>query len=251
MFIDVDGIKIRIHESEKKLPLLYVHGSGGTGNVWQHQLATVGGYAIDLPGHGESEDDETIEFVEDYARYVVKVAESIGEVFIAGHSLGGAIAQMAYLIKPEIVKGLILVSTGARLRVLNEILDGLIDNFEETAKMIVDNLFSHSFKDEEVKKMVFKEITGCGSRITHRDFKACDRFDLLEDYRSAKIKIEVPVMCIVGSDDIMTPPKYSEFFQKMVNAEIKVMEKAGHMVMLERPDEVSRTILEFVEKSGE
>jgi pimeloyl-ACP methyl ester carboxylesterase len=36
-----------------------------------------------------------------------------------------------------------------------------------------------------------------------------------------------------------------------VNAEIKVMEKAGHMVMLERPDEVSRTILEFVEKSGE
>jgi|Deesub1362A_J573_1020465.scaffolds.fasta_scaffold00024_139 pimeloyl-ACP methyl ester carboxylesterase len=230
-------------------PVLYIHGSGGTGKVWKNQLKSVGGYAIDLPGHGDSEDDRSISTVDDYARHVIEfIGDEMGSAYVAGHSLGGAIAQKVYLMGKDVVKGLILIGTGARLRVLPELLDGLKFGFENTAKKLVNMLFSKNFGDEEIKEEVLKEILECGSEITYRDFNACDKFDLLNDYKEGKISVDVPVLCVVGSDDIMTPPKYSEFFKKTINAEVVVVENAGHMVMLEKPEEVSRAILEFVEK---
>ncbi len=245
-------VKLNFYKS-KDSPILYIHGSGGTGKVWKNQLESVGGYAIDLPGHGESEDDKGISTVGDYARHVIAfIEDEMGKAYVAGHSLGGAIAQMVYLLGKDLgkdlVKGLILVGTGARLRVLPELLDGLKSDFKNTAKRLVNMLFSKKFSDEKVKEEVLKEILECGGEITFRDFNACDKFDLLAEYKEGKIAVDVPVLCIVGGDDIMTPPKYSEFFRKTINAEVVVVEDAGHMVMLEKPEEVSRAILEFVEK---
>ncbi|AGK61858.1 putative hydrolases or acyltransferases (alpha/beta hydrolase superfamily) [Archaeoglobus sulfaticallidus PM70-1] len=244
-------VNIKIHRADKDLPVLYIHGSGSNSKIWKNQLEAIGGYAIDLPGHGES-DDANIETVEDYARYVLEAMEEKGldRMFIAGHSLGGAIAQMVYLIDRSRVMGLILVGTGARLRVLDEILEGLKNDFDTMAKKLVNMLFSRKFSDSRIKDEVLKDLLSCGSRITHRDFSACDKFDLLSDYKEGKVKVDVPVLCIVGSDDIMTPVKYSEFFRKTIGAEVKVIEDAGHMVMIEKPDEVNSTILEFVKSKS-
>ncbi len=248
----VATIKLNFYKS-KDSPVIYIHGSGGTGKIWRNQLESVGGYAIDLPGHGGSEDDKSISTVEDYARHVIEFIESeVGRAYVAGHSLGGAVAQMVYLLGKDfgknIVKGLILVGTGARLRVLPELLEGLKSDFENTAKRLVEMLFSKKFSNERIKEETFREILECGREVTFRDFNACDKFDLLAEYKEGKIAVDVPVLCIVGGDDIMTPPKYSEFFRKTINAEVVVVEDAGHMVMLEKPEEVSRAILEFVEK---
>ena len=249
-------IKLNFYKS-KESPILYIHGSGGTWKVWKKQLESIGGYAIDLPGHGKSEDDKSISTVDDYARHVIDfIEDEIGSAYVVGHSLGGAIAQMVYLVGKDlgkdlgkdIVKGLILVGTGVRLRVLPELLDGLRSDFENTAKRLVSMLFSKKFSDEEVKEEALKEILECGSEITLRDLVACDKFDLLAEYKEGKIAVDVPVLCIVGKDDIMTPPKYSAFFEKTIGARVVEIEDAGHMVMLEKPEEVNRAILEFVER---
>jgi|Deesub1362A_J573_1020465.scaffolds.fasta_scaffold00104_9 pimeloyl-ACP methyl ester carboxylesterase len=251
IFADV-GIKLAIHESQHipEIPVFYIHGSGGNGLVWRFQLESVGGFAIDLPGHGNSEDDDRISTVDDYARYVIEVTRDLGikKVYFAGHSLGGAIAQKVYLLKKEIIKGLILVGTGARLRVLPEILSGLQTSFKETSEKIVNWLFSRRFENDMLRQEVLDQMLKCGSKITFRDFYACDKFDLLNDYKEGKIKIDVPVLCIVGNDDIMTPPKYSEFFRDTISAEVEIIEDAGHMIMLEKPTEVNRAILRFINK---
>jgi pimeloyl-ACP methyl ester carboxylesterase len=234
-------------EKSKERPILYIHGSGGSCKVWRNQLKWVGGYAIDLPGHGASADDESISSVEDYARHVIDfIGSEMGSAYVAGHSLGGAIAQVTYLMAEDVVKGLILVGTGARLRVLPELLTGLKDDFENTAKRLVEMLFSKSFRDEGVRKEVLDEILRCGSRITLRDFNACDKFDLLDEYRGGRISVGVPVLCIVGKDDILTPPKYSDFFRKTIGAEVVEIDDAGHMVMIERSEEVNRAIMDFI-----
>lgn len=241
--------KVRLNfEKSGERQILYIHGSGGSCKVWRNQLKGVGGYAIDLPGHGASADDESISSVDDYAMHVVDFIErEMDAAYVAGHSLGGAIAQATYLMAEDIVKGLILIGTGARLRVLPELLNGLREDFENTAKKLVEMLFSKNFEDEIVKKGVLDEILSCGSRVTFRDFNACDKFDLLEDYREGRISVSVPVLCIVGKDDILTPPKYSEFFRKTIGAKVVEIDGAGHMVMVERPEEVNRAILDFIE----
>ncbi len=41
---------------KKKVPYVYIHGSGCSKDIRVYQVSEVGGYAIDLPGHGDSPD---------------------------------------------------------------------------------------------------------------------------------------------------------------------------------------------------
>jgi pimeloyl-ACP methyl ester carboxylesterase len=59
--------------------------------------------------------------------------------------------------------------------------------------------------------------------------------------------IEVPCLIIVGKQDQLTPVKYSEFsHNKIKNSELLIINKAGHMVMLEKPNEVNQAIESFI-----
>jgi pimeloyl-ACP methyl ester carboxylesterase len=110
-------------------------------------------------------------------------------------------------------------------------------------------LFSRKFENEEIKKGTLDEILGCGSEVMFRDFNACDKFDLLNEYKEGRVSVDVPVLCIVGKDDIMTPPKYSAFFEKTIGARVVEVEDAGHMVMLEKPEDVNKAISGFLDVS--
>lgn len=232
---------------KKQGPYVYIHGSGCSKDIWIHQVSEVGGYAIDLPGHGESPDDEEISTVEDYAKYVVDfISKKVKKAYIIGHSLGGAVAQMTYLLTKESVLGLVLVGSGARLRVLPEILWGFKNDFKNTAYKSNELLFYEGFNNQDVRDKILKEILNSGSKICFRDFNACDKFDLLEKYKKGEIKIDVPMLCIVGDKDVLTPPKYAYFFGDVVGARVEVIKDAGHMVMLEKPEEVNGVLIDFL-----
>src|SRR5262249_15329448 len=98
------------------------HGTGCNGQVWiPHMTAIADAHtpvAIDLPGHGGSP-GRGFRGVGDYTYFVVELASALGwdRFVVAGHSLGGAIALLTALHHGDRVDGLILVDSGARLRV--------------------------------------------------------------------------------------------------------------------------------------
>ncbi|OYT33164.1 carboxylesterase [Archaeoglobales archaeon ex4484_92] len=239
--MDVDGLKISVLKS-KQTPVFYIHCSGCDATLWRSQLEVVGGYAIDLPNHGRSSEAE-IHTIDDYAYFAYRVIKKLlKRAIVAGHSLGGAVAQRIYLEYRRVVKALILVGTGARLRVLPSILNGLRDNPDET----IETIAKMSCVNEDVIK-ICKEMFSNRTRVMLRDLLLCDKFDLLEKYKSGEIKIDVPTLIIVGEDDRLTPVKYSKFFNQYIpNSKLVIVPDSGHMVMLEKPNEVNRSILEFV-----
>ena len=115
-------------ESGCKNALLFVHGSGGSQAKWTNQLAGLGQnfltLAVDLPGHGDSEGAPSRE-VQEYSDFVFDfIEQALGtKVILAGHSLGGAIAIDFALRFPDKLSGLILICTGAKLRVAPLILE--------------------------------------------------------------------------------------------------------------------------------
>ena len=71
-----------------------------------------------------SQEGEGEEEIERYAEHVHSFLKVLGleKIFLAGHSMGGAIVQAMALSHPEMIKGIVLVGTGARLKVFPMIL---------------------------------------------------------------------------------------------------------------------------------
>ncbi len=242
--VKIKGKSVSILKGEDR-KVFYIHSSGSDAKQWRYQLEKIGGYSIDLPNHGKSEGSE-ITSIDDYAYYVNEAIKlTCKSAVIVGHSLGGAIAQKFYLNYPERCLGLVLVGTGARLRVLPEILENLKVSPENAIDKILEmGFYEKTGHYEETKKKYLKNRD-----VLYLDLSLCDKFDLLDGYRDGRITIDAPTLIIVGREDKLTPVKYAEFFKNHIpNSELIIIDDAGHMVMLEKPEEFNSALSSFLTK---
>ena len=230
---------------------LFIHGSGGSTISWIRQLEgladTARVVALDLPGHGQS-GGEGCSLIEDYVRLVRGFVESaqFGKVVLGGHSMGGAVAQALALAYPEWLDGLILVGTGARLRVLPKIFELLQGNYQEGVRFINGRAFSPS-TPQALKDAARARSLETRQQVTIRDYAACDSFDVM-----ARIgALRIPTLVICGEDDQLTPPKYAQFLARTTPGAVLTMaEQAGHYVHLEQPERVNQAIRAFLTTLG-
>jgi pimeloyl-ACP methyl ester carboxylesterase len=227
--------------------VLFIHGSGWNTHMWYGQSdylkSSMEVLLVDLPGHGKSPGDHC-DSVEEYrdATYEMINELNIGRCYVAGHSLGGAIALSLSLTYPDILKGIILIGTGARLRVLPQILEGIVDDKENTLRNVGSLAFSEK-TTSVLKDRAFHEMMKCKGEIIQKDFLACNRFDVMNRVGS----IRVPTLIICGNEDALTLPKYSSYLHEAIyGSQLTLIDDAGHMVMMEKPMEVNRAIEGFV-----
>lgn len=223
------------------MKLVFIHGSGGTARVWKYQTEHFPeSVAVTLPGHP---DGDACESIEDATSWLHSELAGSGPLALVGHSLGGAIALQYALDHPDEVAGVVLVGSGARLRVHPATLKALeasLDRPERFAPMFAD---SYKFVDPEFAKELNALSVELGPAPFLNDLRACDRFDIIERLD----EINVPVLAIVGTEDVMTPPKYSTFLEeKMSNTSVKIIDGGTHFVFAEVPDQVNEAIGEFV-----
>ncbi len=228
-------------------PIIFVHGAGSSHLAWNGQMAALAestrAYALDLPGHGRSE-GAGLKTVRGYADVICSFLDalSLERAIIAGHSLGGAIAQTLGLENPDRVLGLALVGTGSRLRVLPAFLSGMQDDFSNTARQFNEIEFAPG-ADARLKQLSEELLLSCDPRVVYGDLAACDAFDILLHVSD----IRAPTLIVCGVEDRMTPVKYSQYLAAHIpQTQLRLIEGAGHMVMIERPDEVSRALLEWI-----
>ncbi len=229
------------------IPIVFVHGAASSHLVWGAQVRALGeiarAVAIDLPGHGRS-DPPGRNTIAGYCDAILGLLDAFEFdcAVIVGHSMGGAIAQTLALSHPDRVAGLGLIGTGARLRVLDAILNGVLDDFDATAQIVVDNSYAANLSPV-MRERAIAEFRACPAQVTHGDFVACNGFDIMA--RVAEIRVPTVVIC--GKEDRMTPYKYSEFLaSKIANARLTLVDNAGHSVMIEQAEAVNRALKEFV-----
>jgi pimeloyl-ACP methyl ester carboxylesterase len=231
-------------------PVVLIHGAGGTHMHWPAQVRRLPGYriyALDLPGHGQSE-GRGYQTIEAYCQNIIEWLESI-DIFRAvfvGHSMGGAIALTLALDYPEHVIALGLVGTGARLRVAPLILENAANptTFPVAVNAIIERAFSPD-TDPRLIELATQRMQTTRPAVLHGDFVACNAFDEMESVH----KIRFPSIVICGQDDQLTPVRYAQFLADQIpNAEIKILPNAGHMVMLEQPDATAEAIANFLGK---
>lgn len=244
--VDVDGQPVSYARVGDGPALLLVHGSGGDHTVWGRQLQglktrfTVA--ALDLNGHGKSAHRDGDALIA-YAADVQAVMDELDRpTVVMGHSLGGAVAQALALQRPDNLRGIGLIGTGGKLRVHPDLLATIDRDLDEAAEVLARWLFSESASDD-LREKARAQMTANGQAELARDFRACDAFDVMDRLG----EIDVPALVTVGENDRMTPVKYSEHLREAIpNAYLRVIEGAGHMVMLERPEALNDAIVEFM-----
>jgi len=226
------------------MKLIFIHGAGNTGLVWHYQTEYFAASdAISLPGHPQGKPCTS---VDDYAEWLHRYVQDRGysQPVLVGHSMGGAVAQTYALKYPEDVKGLILVGTGARLRVMPDFLKLLEDGIDAPAewlKNIVEPLYSRVAP--EVREKVINGVINVGAAVQLNDFRCCDKFDIMDKVN----QVAVPTLVICGTEDDMTPVKYSQYLvNKIIGAKLVVIEGGSHHCFLEKPLEVNRAIEKFL-----
>jgi pimeloyl-ACP methyl ester carboxylesterase len=233
-------------------PLLLVHGSGGSHAVWTEQASLADDrpvIALDLSGHGESDDVDAspgYETLSAYADDVVAVAAETDARVLCGHSLGGAV--VLYLLSHRNVDlnldGIVLTGTGARLPVLDDLLRWIQNDFERAIDFLhgPDRLFHDP--DDRLTTASREALFAAGPSVTYRDFRTCHVFDARDRLHA----LDVPTLAVVGEHDALTPPWYHEVLaEEIPDAEWTTVDDAAHLAMLERPEAFNAALTSFLD----
>jgi pimeloyl-ACP methyl ester carboxylesterase len=234
---------------DRDLPtVVFIHGSGATSVLWHAQVEALADkmntVAPDLPGHGRSA-GVGMSSIEEYAVEVEGFIESIEapRPIPCGLSIGGAIVLQLLLEDQRKYEAGIIVNSGARLRVLPLIFEAIENDYESFVNASYTGGVSENTDPSMIKPLV-DSMAECPGTVALGDFRACDSFDVME--RLAEI--DIPVLVLTASEDRMTPVKYGRYLADHIkSASIVNIEDAGHLSPMEKPEEVTRAILEFVE----
>lgn len=247
-FVDIQGKNVFYNQNSdyqvNRPTLVFVHGAGGTSKNWANQLSGIKGYnliAPDLSGHGLS-GGSAADTIMAYREFIWGFAKALGlESFvIVGHSMGGAIAMELALAYPQALKGQIIVDSGARLRVSPKTLDVLSRNLHPLEDV---KYYYSPTASREVLGRASEEMKTVLPEVYFADFRACDNFNIMDRMNN----IRIPTLIICGQEDQMTPVKYSEYLFKALKRSILVyISDAGHMSMLEQPQQVNKAIQDFM-----
>jgi pimeloyl-ACP methyl ester carboxylesterase len=225
------------------LKLLFIPAAGSTRAEWVFQTQHFkDSEVVVLPGHPEGKPLPTIDgYVEWLRGYIQR--KQYRDIVLAGHSMGGAIVLLYALKYGSELKGIVLIGTGARLRVLPARLKMLEAMITDTAgwRRVLD--YEFRFVAPQVREALIEEGVGIGAAIALNDHLACDKFDIMDKFHL----INVPALIICGQDDDRTPVKYSDYLaSKMPKAKKVIIDGGDHWVHLEKPAEVNRSIQDFL-----
>ncbi len=255
-FTKIDGLKIHYHAVHASAAgegqrVLYIHGTGCNTRLWEQHMTAIADthtpVAIDLPGHGQSEGNG-FRGVADYSHFAVQLAAALGwnRFVVAGHSLGGAIALAIATYHAELLNGLMLIDTGARLRVHPIIVQRALEAARTGRPIVsVDASWAYaSSTPQSVIDTIQAKTADTDPWVTYKDWICDDSFDF-----TTRLKyIDLPTLAVCGAEDRLTPVKYHTFFQQHIRGcQLVVIPNAGHWVYVEQPQAFTKAVTEFLD----
>ncbi len=215
--------------------------------------------AIDLPGHGARLGEQAHA---DHAANAAEVALALDAAglrhpILVGHSMGGAVV-LTYLLGSDTggtgsipqgtVRGLVLVASGARLRMHPAFMQAARERAEATPSaplaepLVPPERCLGPNPSPEVVAWLAAHSGRATAQAAYADFQANDAFDVM-----ARLgEILVPTLIVGGADDTMAPPKFQQYLADNIpNARLMLLPGAGHYPMAEQPAAFDRALTEF------
>lgn len=259
-FITANGTALRISDSQKgDTTLVLLHGYLESLDVWDDfsKLLTpkYRVIAIDIPGHGISEtkgEVHTMEFLADVLHDVL-IKEGVAKCFVAGHSMGGYVAQAFASKYQEMLQGIIFIHSTPNpdSPEKKENRKREIELIRQDKKELIATLFAAKGFAEDNRQRMHEKIEELEEQICMIDddgiiailnglMERADRNEMLR-------KLKVPELFIFGRKDEFIPMEAAEtIIAAQPQAEIAWLENSGHMGYMEEPEKTAGIISTFI-----
>jgi pimeloyl-ACP methyl ester carboxylesterase len=255
-----DGIRLRVRDAGEGPALLLIHGLSASHDIWEHVIdefaARFRVIAPDLPGHGESAKPDAPYTIDFYAGIVRSLARELGvdEAIVVGSSLGGKIALELACWYPRFVRALVLAAPAAEyargLRPFGKAIQAL--SRPAVMRVALDRALEQTFYDRtRVGHVVRRKLLG--DRLSAPDFSDFSRAvarsvaGVLSCEAQPLDRITQPVLAIWGRHDRIVPIyRSAQLARAIPHADVRVVERCGHIAMLEQPGEFNRYLAEFL-----
>jgi pimeloyl-ACP methyl ester carboxylesterase len=257
----VNSITIGYQDTGDGAPLVLVHGHPFDRSMWQPQaehFARSGWRVIvpDLRGYGESTVVPGATTMETFATDIAALLDhlAVDRIVLGGLSMGGQIVMEFCRLFPHRVRALVFADTSPRADT-EEVRQGrfeLADRLSRTGMA--------GYADEVLPRMVAPSTVERRPAVTRhvlsmmRDAPVEGAAAALRgraarrDYVESLGRIGVPALVVVGRDDGYTPVEDAELIRARIpDATLAIVEDAGHLPNLERPDEFNAALAGFLD----
>lgn len=249
--IQTPHVAVRYFEGGTGTPLVFLHGAGGLTleDSFLAKLAeTYHVFAPLLPGYGDSAECHELRDMLDFTLHTWDVVDALGleDPILVGHSMGGMIAAEMAAVAPHDVTRLGLIAPAGLWLDDHPIPDVFSTMPYEYPQLLFHNVGQGAAlltagvaldNPEWLKGFLVTNARqlGMAGRIL---------FPIPERGLAGRLyRIKARTLLVWGDSDRLTVPAYSHAFKKAIaGAELVVIPEAGHMVTIEKPDQVVSTL---------
>ncbi len=249
--LSADGVEIVYETAGEVNPaLVFIHGWSCDKSYWSEQVKDLSKnhkvITVDLGGHGESGLNRENWTIEKYGEDVASVVNNLKleKVILVGHSMGGSVILEAAKILKERVIGLIGADTYQSFtddwtaEQKEGFLKSFKDNFYETTQGFVKGMFPPSADSTLVKK-VADDMSMAPPQVATSAMRNLFFYDPLPTLKEIDLPI-ISINCDLYPVAVEENKKYVKYF------EVKMINGAGHFLMIEKPEEFNKLLKEAV-----
>lgn len=252
-FTSPDGVPIAFEKAGAgDIALILVHGWSCDRTYWRHQMAGLADrftiVTIDLAGHGESGRQRQDYTIPAFGRDVAAVVNGLDleNVYLVGHSMGGAVVVEAAALLGDRVRGIIGIDTlqVPEFRFTPQQVEGFLGPMRADFPASVDPFVRTMFPagaDTALVNGIVRDMAAAPPEVA---LSALSNY-LLQDLMSTLRKLDKPIWCLNGN---MEPINFEawKFYRGGFTA--VVMEGLGHFLFLEDPEGFNQELVKLVER---
>jgi pimeloyl-ACP methyl ester carboxylesterase len=260
----IEGLKVSYVAHGEGTPLLLIHGIPVWGYLWKDCIEILSQhYRLIIPdfvGYGYSDQRDCFDrSIKVQSNIIAKLLEylDVDDLFVAGHDIGGAVAQRFVVDHAAIVRKWVLIDSvlydswpaDPMVRLGNPTLHYRTHG-DELARKFIERLpdgFHHRDKasKELLEGWMAPYATEVGKLSLIRNAAALNTnhtMELIDDLE----KLTLPLLLLWGEKDQFQPLSSAERFTKeFPETQLRVISDSDHFLPLEKAEEVSRALIEF------
>lgn len=248
------ALNVRLDGASDGRVVMFGNSLGTDLRVWDLMLPYLpAGLRIvryDKRGHGLSNVSSKPVSIETLASDAAAIADhlALSQVTFVGLSIGGLIGQSLALMRSELLSGLVLMDTAAKIGT-DDIWNDRIAAIEEVglegiADGVMERWFSPAMLSDPTEIAVWRNML---VRTPQEGYISCCKAIAAADFTGDASRIDIPIMAMAGTDDQATSPELVKGTADLYSAPFHLIEGAGHLPCVEKPEETARIITKFLE----